>query len=203
MRRGKPASRNGAKPKAAHRSKSDIAPKGFAVLAGVDANEEIALLGVRIAFLIHDVSRMRRSAYDQIIKPRGFTRAQWWILAHLSRHDGMMQTQLANVMDVGKASVGTLIERLETNGFVERRADALDGRAKRVYMLRAGHQVVKQLAVEEAKYNERLLRELSIPERRELLRMLALVKQELGQFLSEAGKSDGTDTSEEEEEDEE
>ncbi|MET0986804.1 MAG: MarR family transcriptional regulator [Steroidobacteraceae bacterium] len=198
MPKSKSASRHRAKPKAAHRIKSDITRKGFAALAGVGANEEVAVLGVRIAFLIHDVSRMRRSAYDQIIKPRGFTRAQWWILAHLSRHDGMMQTQLANVMDVGKASVGTLIERLEANGLIERRPDALDGRAKRVYMLRAGHQIVKQLAIEEAKYNERLLRGLSLPERRELLRMLGLVKQELAQFLSDDGKPEGADEEEEE-----
>lgn len=193
------ASRTPAKPKAAHRNKSDVARRGFAALAGVDSDQETAVLGVRIAFLIHDVSRMRRSAYDQVIKPRGFTRAQWWILAHLSRHDGMMQTQLANVMDVGKASVGTLIERLEANGLIERRPDALDGRAKRVYMLRAGHQIVKQLAIEEAKYNERLFRGLSLPERRELLRMLGLVKQELAQFLSEAGKSEGGDKEADEE----
>ena len=49
--------------------------------------------GIRLGFLIHDVSRMRRSAYDQFMKPLGITRAQWWVLAHLSRHDGMMQTQ--------------------------------------------------------------------------------------------------------------
>src|ERR1700745_1841291 len=48
--------------------------------------------GIRLSFLIHDVSRMRRSAYDQFMKPLGVTRAQWWVLAYLSRHDGMMQT---------------------------------------------------------------------------------------------------------------
>jgi MarR family transcriptional regulator, transcriptional regulator for hemolysin len=139
-------------------------------------------LGVRIAFHIHDVSRMRRSAYDQIMKPLGVTRAQWWILAHLSRHDGMMQTQLANVLDVGKASVGTLLDRLEAIGLIERRADASDKRAKRVYMLRAAHQLMKKLTLEEAKFNDRILRGLSLAEREELLRMLSLIKRELSEF---------------------
>src|ERR1700733_6630780 len=62
--------------------------------------------GIRLGFLIHDVSRMRRNAYDQIMKPLGVTRARWWVLAHLSRQDGIMQTQLADVLDVGKASLG-------------------------------------------------------------------------------------------------
>src|SRR5258707_3534567 len=111
----------------------------------VDGNEESSLLGLRIAFHIHDVSRMRRSAYDQVMKPLGVTRAQWWVLAHLSRHDGMMQTELADVLDVGKASLGTLIERLEAGGWIERRADPGDKRAKRVYLARSGQQLVRKI----------------------------------------------------------
>lgn len=146
-----------------------------------------SLLGVRIAFHIHDVSRMRRKAYDQIMRPLGITRAQWWVLAHLSRHDGMMQTQLANFLDVGKASVGTLLERLEASGLIERRSDASDKRAKRVFMLRPAHQLMKKLTVEEAKFNDRILRGLSAHEREELLRALSLIKGALSEFdVSEA-----------------
>jgi hypothetical protein len=63
-----------------------------------EAFGDAARMGIRLAFLIHDVSRMRRSAYDQFMKPLGITRAQWWVLAHLTRHDGMMQTQLADLL---------------------------------------------------------------------------------------------------------
>ena len=148
----------------------------------VDGYEESSLLGLRIAFHIHDVSRMRRSAYDQIMKPIGITRAQWWVLAHLSRHDGMMQTQLADVLDVGKASIGTLLERLEAGGFIERRADTGDKRAKRVFMLRAAHQLMRKLTVEEAKFNDRILRGLSLAERKQLLHMLSLIKKAISDF---------------------
>src|SRR5260370_24587622 len=85
---------------------------------------------IRLSFLIHDVSRMRRTAFDQLMKPLGVTRAQWWVLAHLSRSDGMMQTQLADALDVGKASLGTFLERLEASGLIERRDDPIDKRAK-------------------------------------------------------------------------
>src|SRR5579862_1812284 len=114
--------------------------------------------GIRLGFLIHDVSRMRRNAFDQIMKPLGVTRARWWVLAHLSRHDGIMQTQLADVLDVGKASLGTLIERLEEGGWVERRADPGDKRAKRVYLTRAALQLVKRMTDEENRFNEMILR---------------------------------------------
>src|SRR5258708_32785015 len=88
----------------------------------------------RIGFLIHDVSRLRRTVVDKALRPMGVTRSQWWVLANLSRHngDGMMQTELAKVMDVGKVTLGGLIDRLETNGLPKRLAGASDRRAERV-----------------------------------------------------------------------
>ena len=51
----------------------------------------------RIGFLVHDVSRMRRTLFDQAMKPLGITRSQWWVLSELSRHgrDGMLQTPMS------------------------------------------------------------------------------------------------------------
>ena len=80
----------------------------------------------RIGFLVHDVSRLRRTVVDKALKPIGVTRSQWWVLANLSRHDsaeGMMQTELARLMDVGKVTLGGLIDRLEASGYVARRPD--------------------------------------------------------------------------------
>jgi len=31
---------------------------------------------------------------------------QWWVLAYLSREDGMTQSQLAEELDLGKVAVG-------------------------------------------------------------------------------------------------
>ena len=57
---------------------------------------------LRLGFLIHDVSRLRRSAFDRCLKPLNVTRSQWWVLAFISRKNGLPQTQLANELDVGK-----------------------------------------------------------------------------------------------------
>ena len=94
----------------------------------------------RIGFLIHDVSRLRRTVVDKALRPLGITRSQWWVLANLSRDDGtaMMQTELARVMDVGKVTLGGLIDRLESCGLVKRQADPHDRRAKRIVMTQKG-----------------------------------------------------------------
>jgi DNA-binding MarR family transcriptional regulator len=98
--------------------------------------------GLRFGFLIHDVSRLRRVAVDRALKPLGITRAQWWVLAFLSRRDGMTQTALAADLDLTKVAVGGLLDRMEHAGFVERRADENDGRARRVYLTRAGAKMI-------------------------------------------------------------
>ncbi len=101
----------------------------------------------RIGFLIHDVSRLRRTVVDKALRPLGITRSQWWVLANLSRDDGtaMMQTELARVMDVGKVTLGGLIDRLESAGLVRRQADPQDRRAKRIVMTQKGSRLLAEI----------------------------------------------------------
>lgn len=146
------------------------------------ADSDASRQAIRLSFLIHDVSRMRRAAYDQFMKPLGITRAQWWVLAHLSRHDGMMQTQLADVLDVGKASLGDVIENLESRGWVERRSDPADKRAKRVYLTRPAQTLIKRMTVMEHDFNSQILADISTAERAELLRNLQKIKLAISQF---------------------
>lgn len=102
---------------------------------------------IRIGFLVHDVSRMRRTLFDQAVKELGITRAQWWALANLSRHeqDGMIQSDLARLLDVGKVTIGGLIDRLEDSGHVIRQADERDRRIKRVFITDLGYEVIGKM----------------------------------------------------------
>lgn len=99
--------------------------------------------GLRFGFLIHDVSRLRRIVVDRSLKPLGITRSQWWVLAFLSRRDGMTQTALADDLDLTKVAIGGLLDRMEASGYVERRPDPQDGRLRRVFLTAEGtNQVV-------------------------------------------------------------
>ena len=133
----------------------------------------------RLGFLMHDVSRLRRSVFDEFMKPMAMTRSQWWILAHLSRHDGMIQSDLANVLDIGKAALGGLIDRLEAPGFIERRADDNDRRVKRIYLTSKGTQIIAEMRSRSHEMSERILDGLSTEARHSLVDMLALVKRNL------------------------
>lgn len=112
---------------------------------------------LRLGFLIHDVSRLRRSAFDRCLKPLNVTRSQWWVLAYLSREDGMTQSQLAEELDLGKVAVGGLIDRLERSGFVRRGADATDRRVNRVFLEPKGKQLINRLRKVSHQLNEQIL----------------------------------------------
>lgn len=54
----------------------------------------------------------------------------------------MTQTELAQLLDVGKVTVGGLVDRLEASGHIERRADPEDRRAKRIFVTPKGYKVI-------------------------------------------------------------
>ena len=112
---------------------------------------------LRLGFLIHDVSRLRRSAFDRCLKPMNVTRSQWWVLAYLSRRDGMTQSQLAEELDLGKVAVGGLIDRLEKSALVRREADATDRRVNRVFLEPKSKQLVAKMRKVSHRMNEQIL----------------------------------------------
>jgi DNA-binding MarR family transcriptional regulator len=113
---------------------------------------------LRLGYLIHDVSRLRRMMFDRALAPLGITRSQWWVLAFISRKDGLPQTQLANELDVGKVGVGALIDRLESSGFVIRQADPVDRRVKRVFVTKQARGFLEKLRKETDKFNAQITR---------------------------------------------
>jgi DNA-binding MarR family transcriptional regulator len=141
----------------------------------------------RLGFLMHDVSRLRRSVFDEFMKPLGVTRSQWWVLAYLSRHDGMIQSDLANVLELGKAALGGLIDRLEAGGFIMRRPDELDRRVKRIFLSTSGVQLIKEMVKSSHHMSERMLKDMSTVDRNRLVELLTHVKRNLASIRSQNG----------------
>jgi MarR family transcriptional regulator, transcriptional regulator for hemolysin len=133
----------------------------------------------RLGFLMHDVSRLRRAVFDEFMKPAGVTRSQWWVLAHLSRRDGMIQSDLAEVLELGKAALGGLVDRLEAARLIVRRPDSADRRVKRIHLTPKGMRMVLKMRQQSDLMSERILTGLTARQRRELTAMLDRVKRNL------------------------
>ncbi|GGB27793.1 transcriptional regulator [Tistrella bauzanensis] len=150
----------------------------------------------RIGFYVHDVSRMRRTLFDAEMKPLGITRSQWWVMAQLSRslshgQDGMLQTDLARILDVGKVTVGGLIDRLEAGGFVKRLPDGRDRRAKRVIITERGYEILEAMTSIGRQLNISILKGISPDDIAVAEAVLARMKDNLRRLIDpEAGGLD-------------
>jgi DNA-binding MarR family transcriptional regulator len=146
---------------------------------------------LRFGFLIHDVSRMRRIVADRALKPLGITRSQWWVLAFLSRRDGMTQTALASDLDLTKVAVGGLIDRMEAAGFVERRADERDARARRVFLTRSGQRMVAAIRENVDAVETEILAEVSEAELDAAAAVLVKIKGRLIELIGSEAEGAG------------
>lgn len=97
-----------------------------------------------LPFLMADCTRLYATNLDRRLRNSGLTlsRSQWRVIAHLYRKDGLTQTELAELLSIEKAPLGTLLEKLEKSELIERHCDTQDKRAKRVYISDEGRKII-------------------------------------------------------------
>jgi MarR family transcriptional regulator, transcriptional regulator for hemolysin len=98
-----------------------------------------------LGFALHDVARLLRTYSDQRARELGTTRAQWAVLSRLQRCEGAKQNELAEALDLAPITLGRLIDKLTAAGLVERRDDATDRRANRLYLTEKAAPALKDL----------------------------------------------------------
>src|SRR5450631_3543725 len=98
------------------------------------------------AFVLNDVARLFKTLADQRVRTLGITRAQWAVLSRIERHEGLKQAELAMLLDLAPISLTRLIDKLCNQGLVERRRDAQDRRAHRLFLTPTAAPVLERLA---------------------------------------------------------
>jgi DNA-binding MarR family transcriptional regulator len=137
-----------------------------------------------IGYMLSDVARLIRTVFDRRVRKLGLTRAQWLMLTRLHRRPGASQTELADMLEIDRASAGRMIDRMEKAGWVERRADGTDRRINRLHLTsgaRTAHARMWKIA--ESTVDDALA-PLSAREREQFTELTARVK---GQLQSLAG----------------
>lgn len=140
-----------------------------------------------IGVVISDVARLLRTEFDRRVRRLGITRAQWLVLTRLHRRPGASLSELADMMEVEKATAGRMIDRLVANGWVERRTARDDRRVKRVYLTADAERVHKRIWRIAEQTVDAGLADLSARESRQLMDLLQRVKTTL---VSAGGNDD-------------
>ena len=100
-----------------------------------------------LAFALHDVARMLRTYSDHRAREVHMTRAQWAVLSKLRRSEGLKQCELADMLDLAPITLARLIDKLTASGLVERREDAADRRANRLFLTPDAAPALKRLDI--------------------------------------------------------
>ncbi len=132
-----------------------------------------------IGFLIADVARMMRSAFDRRVRRIGLTRSQWQVLSVLHWRPGLSQSELAEMLEVERATAGRLIDRLEQKGWVVRHRDPADRRTWRLHLTMEAEAVQAEMGQIAAEMIDDAMAALRPGEREALTEMLDRVKGQL------------------------
>jgi DNA-binding MarR family transcriptional regulator len=155
-----------------------------------------------IGYSITDVGRLLRTVFERRVRAVGLTRAQWLVIARVHRRPGLSQSEVADLLEIEKASAGRLIDRMEAKGWLRRHADASDRRVNRLHLtpeanrLHAAIWPVAESTVDDA------LGDLTAKERRALTGLMTRVKSKL-QALAEHDPGAGLREDDQEARDEE
>ena len=85
-------------------------------------------------FLVNDVARLFGRRFSLNGNRLGLTRAQCRTLGYLARNEGINQAGLADLLEIRPMTLVRQIDRMEEAGWIERRPDPADRRARRLYL---------------------------------------------------------------------
>jgi MarR family transcriptional regulator for hemolysin len=130
-------------------------------------------------FLLHDIARLMRKRFDQRARSLNLTRAQWQVLAHLARHEGINQAGLAEILEIEPITLGRLIDRMADSGWVERRPHPSDRRARQLYLTAQAEPVFARMRALGDETREEALAGLSQEDRDRLTATLVDIRNNL------------------------
>jgi DNA-binding MarR family transcriptional regulator len=139
-----------------------------------------------IGFLVADISRLIRAEFDRRIAEAGIsvTAGEARTLVHAARAGEVRQTVLAERMGVEPMTLSGYLDRLEERGFVARKPDPSDRRAKLVSLTDASADVLAEIRAKTASIREDVSRNIEAVEWSRLLDTLKKVRANLAGLRS-------------------
>lgn len=137
-----------------------------------------------LSWLLVDVHRLLTKDFEARAKAIGLTRVQWRVLFALKRAPGadreMMQTEIADMLEMEKAPLGKILDRLEAGGWVVRKNHPTDRRARLVSATSKIEKYAEELAAAAKATFAQMLQGVRQHEVKNLIAQLEKLKRNLG-----------------------
>ncbi len=158
--------------------------------AAAPSLREVETDKLEISYMLTEVTRLMRVAFDQSMRAFGLTAASARALSHLRREDGLSQIELARRLEVSRMALGQTIDRLEKSGHVERRPDPTDRRVWRLHLTKKAKLLLPTLTEVAAAQQTLILENIPEPEVDALKRTLRQICDRLREMPIETASED-------------
>lgn len=140
----------------------------------------------RAIFLMDEISRAARRAFDERTQPIGLHRTQWRVLAQLIKDPSLNQSDVARQLELESATVGLAVSALCNQGYIIRRRDLSDGRAWQLELTKKVEDILPELRRAADATHEKLWAGVSPAQKRSLTDVLAIMSANARGLLSDA-----------------
>jgi len=133
-------------------------------------------------YLVHDVARLFARRFNQrALLFLGLTRSQCRVLGYLARHEGINQAGLAELLEIKPMTLVRQIDRMEEDGWIERRPDPSDRRARRLVLTDKARPILARILDLSTEVRREAFANLSEEEGRHLIDLLRRVHGNLAE----------------------
>ncbi|TAJ81418.1 MAG: MarR family transcriptional regulator [Reyranella sp.] len=149
-----------------------------------------------MGMLVYDVARLMRRHFAAQMAWSGLGQSSWRLLVHVARKPGLRAADLAEIMEMRPISVSRVLDGLMRSELIERRADAQDRRAWRLFATRKARPLIARMEHLARETRELAMTGLRPEERSTLLRALAVARVNMSKASRDGHRPAGRPQSE-------
>ncbi len=128
---------------------------------------------------LHSAARLSRTALASRLLTHGFYAGQDQIMLALSHDDGQTPGQLATRLGVRPPTITKTINRLQAQGFLDKKASNHDARQAHIFLTDPGRETIKAIEKSVRKTEKQALKGLDKKEQKTLAKLLQRVEANL------------------------
>jgi MarR family transcriptional regulator for hemolysin len=131
-----------------------------------------------LGLILFGTARAWRTRLDQRLRPLGLSQGKWRTLIHLSQGGNTLtQKLIAERMGIEGATLAGLLDRLENDGWVERRGSPADRRCKTVHLQRRSKAVLDKIFNAAHDLRSELIQDISQRDLETCIRVLSKIRE--------------------------
>ena len=131
----------------------------------------------KIGLVLVETARAWRTKLDQRLRPLGLSQGKWTTLVHLAwGGDKLTQRELASRIGIEEATLAGLLDRLQTDGWVERKPSEHDRRCKTVHLQPRSKKVLSHIFETAQELRQELIAEIPQSQLETCVRVLARIR---------------------------